>query len=169
MGVQKTPYQKAYELQAGSQDFTVDFQGANRQFDWIEISLIYDKSDKPLSPYDSYNLETVARLIKAIDFVNINNENSATNSLRYNLDNDLLQHLLYKQLLAWNTNGCSTAPLGDFMNNLVAQELKKENSYFENDSDERIYVDLRQAKGYTRELEKPKRNDSKMTITIETR
>ena len=31
MGVQKTPYQKTYELQAGSQDFTVDFHGANRQ------------------------------------------------------------------------------------------------------------------------------------------
>ena len=30
----------------GSQDFTVDFQGANRQFDWIEISLVYEKNDK---------------------------------------------------------------------------------------------------------------------------
>ena len=33
MGVQKTPYQKTCELQAGSQDFSVDFQGASRQFD----------------------------------------------------------------------------------------------------------------------------------------
>ena len=33
IGVQKTPYQKPYELQAGSQDFTIDFQGANTQFD----------------------------------------------------------------------------------------------------------------------------------------
>ena len=31
MGVQKTPYQKTNELQIGSQEFTVDFQGANRQ------------------------------------------------------------------------------------------------------------------------------------------
>ena len=38
MGVQKTLYQKTYELQAGSQDFTVNFQGANRQFDRIELS-----------------------------------------------------------------------------------------------------------------------------------
>ena len=55
------------------------------------------------------------------------------------------------------------------MNNPVAQELKNENSYFANDSNERIYVDLRQAKGYARELEKSKRNGFKMTITIETR
>ena len=30
MGVQKTPYQKIYELQAGSQNFTVDFQEAKQ-------------------------------------------------------------------------------------------------------------------------------------------
>ena len=40
MGVQKAPYQKTYELQIGTQDFTVDFQGAKRQFDWMEISLV---------------------------------------------------------------------------------------------------------------------------------
>ena len=125
MGVQKTPYQKIYELQTGSQDFTVDFEGAYRQFDWIEISLVHDKSDKHLTPYDSYNAETAAKLIKTIEFANISNENSATNTLRYDLDNNLHKHLLYKQFLAGNTNGCSTAPLGDFMNNPVAQKLKK--------------------------------------------
>ena len=131
MGVQKTSYQKTYELQTGSQDFTVDFQGANRQFDWIEISLVHDKSDKHLTPYDSYNAETAAKLIKTIEFANINNENNATNTLRYDLDNDLHKHLLYKQSLSWNTNGCSTAPLGDFMNNPVAQKLKKRNRLFQ--------------------------------------
>ena len=39
MGIQKTPYRKTYELQAGSQEFTVDFRGCDRQFDWLEISL----------------------------------------------------------------------------------------------------------------------------------
>ena len=130
---------------------------------------MYDKSDKHLSAYESYNLEAAARLIKTIDFANISNENSATNTLRYDLDNDLHKNLLYKQFLAWNTNGYSAAPLGDFINNLVVQELKKGNSYFADDFDERIYVNLRQAKDYARELEKPQPNDSKMTITIETR
>ena len=53
------------------------------------------------------------------------------------------------------------------MNNPVVQKLKKKN--FASDSDKRLYIDLRQAKGYTKELEKPKRNDAKMTITIETK
>ena len=169
MGVQKTPYQKAYEIQVGSQDFTVDFQGVNRQFDWVEISLVPNKSDKHLTTYDSYNSETAAKLIKTIEFANISNKNSETNTLRYEIGNDLHKHLLYKQFLAWNTNGCSTAPLGDFMNNPVVQKLKKETKYFASDSDKRLYIDLRQPKDYTKELEKPKRKDAKMTITIETK
>ena len=130
---------------------------------------MHDKSDKHLTPYNSYNAEKAAKLIKTIEFANISNEKSAANTLRYDLDNDLHKHLLYKQFLAWNTNGCSTAPLGGFINNPVAQKLKKEIDYFTNTSDELIYIGLRQGKGYTKELEKPKRNDSKMTIAIETR
>ena len=57
MGVQKSPYQKTFELQKGVQDFTVDIQGTNRQFDWIEISLVYDKNGKHLTIYDSYDAE----------------------------------------------------------------------------------------------------------------
>ena len=71
--------------------------------------------------------------------------------------------------MAWHTGGCSNAPVTDFINNPVAQELLKEADYFSDDSDERLYVDLRQSRGYTNELEKPTRNDSKMTITIETK
>ena len=64
MGIQKTPCQKTNELQAGSQEFTVDFKGCDRQFDWLEISLLYDKSDKHLTIYDSYNAEDTARMTK---------------------------------------------------------------------------------------------------------
>ena len=125
MGVQKTPYQKSYELQEGSQDFTVDFQGANRQFDWIEISLVYNKSDKHLRAYDSYNAECGSKFIKSLEFPNISDQHSSTNTLKFDSGNDLQKHLLLKQYLAWYTNGCSTAPVTDFMNNPIAEELKK--------------------------------------------
>ena len=46
MGVQKTPIEKTYEMKTGSDSLNVKFLGANRQFDWIEISLVPDKSDK---------------------------------------------------------------------------------------------------------------------------
>ena len=55
------------------------------------------------------------------------------------------------------------------MNNPITQELIKENEYFCDKFDERLHVDLRPSHGYTEELEKPTRNDSKMTITIETK
>ena len=169
MGVEKTPYQKTYELQAGSQNFTVDFQGANRQFDWIEISLVYDKIDKHLTAYDSYNAECASKFIKSLEFANTGDQYRSTNTLKFDTDNKLQKHLLWKQYLPWHTNGCSTAPVTDFMNNPIAQELKRENEYFSNKFDERLYVDLRPSHGYTDELERPTRNDSKMTITIETK
>ena len=169
MGVQTTPYQKTYELQAGSQDFTVDFQGANRQFDWIEISLVYDKSGKHLTAYDSYNAECASKFIKSLEFANISDQHSSTNTLNFDIGNDLQKHLLWKQYLALCINGCSTAPVTNFMNNPIAQELKKENEYFSDKFDKRLYIDLRPSHGHTDELEKPTRNDSKMTITIETK
>ena len=111
MGVQKTPYQKTYELQADSQDFMVDFQGANRQFDWIEISLVYDKSDKHLTAFNNYNAECASNFIKSLEFANISNEYNTTNTLKFDIGNDLQKHLLWKQYLAWCPNGCSTAPI----------------------------------------------------------
>ena len=45
MGVQKAPIQKTYEISVGSDSRNIDFLGANRQFDWLEISLVFDKSD----------------------------------------------------------------------------------------------------------------------------
>ena len=106
MGVQKTPYQKTYELHVGSQEFTADFQGANRQFDWIEISLLCDKSDKRLTSYDSFNVECACKLIKSLEFENITDQYSSTNTLKFDTDNNLQKHLLWKQYLAWHTCGC---------------------------------------------------------------
>ena len=56
MGKQKTPYQKTYEIKADSQEFTVDFKGCNRQFGRLEVSLIYNKSNK-----HSYEVECAAK------------------------------------------------------------------------------------------------------------
>ena len=55
MGAQKAPIQKTYEIKQGSDSLNVELLGANRQFDWIEISIVNDKSDKHTSTYDSYN------------------------------------------------------------------------------------------------------------------
>ena len=42
MGIQKTLLQKSYELFVGMQTYTVKFTVANRQFECLETSLVYD-------------------------------------------------------------------------------------------------------------------------------
>ena len=44
MGFKKAPLQKSYQLAVGAQSYTLEFTAANRQFGWLEISLVYDKS-----------------------------------------------------------------------------------------------------------------------------
>ena len=50
------------------QSFTCTFKGVQKQFDWLEISIVYDKSFKHMTIYDSYDLELASNLIKTIKF-----------------------------------------------------------------------------------------------------
>ena len=52
MNVNKMPLQNSSELVVGIKTFTVDFIVAYRQFDWLEISLVYNKSEKHTTIYD---------------------------------------------------------------------------------------------------------------------
>ena len=66
MGANKTPLQKHYDLAGGIQNFTVDFVQGNRQFDWLEISFVHDKSNKDATIYDNYNSERPTVFIQNI-------------------------------------------------------------------------------------------------------
>ena len=55
MGAQKTHLQKTCEISTGTDSLNVEFLGSNRQFDWLEISIVPDKSDKHTTIYDSYD------------------------------------------------------------------------------------------------------------------
>ena len=71
MGVQKTPTQKTYEISIGSDSISSDFLGSNRQFYWLETSLVYSKSDKHTTIYDSCNAELAAKYIKSLKLSNL--------------------------------------------------------------------------------------------------
>ena len=79
MGAQKTPIQKTYENQKGSDFLNIEFLGAHRQFDWIEISIVPDKSDTHKTIYDSYNRKIAAQLIKSLKLTNFTELYSLTN------------------------------------------------------------------------------------------
>ena len=166
MGAQKTPIQKTYEIDVGQDSINIDFLGSNRQFDWLEISMVNDKSDKHTTIYDSYNVELASKYIKSVKISNFTKIYSSANEKKYDMDNLTQKHLLYKQFVAWACDNCSVAPLTDYINNPIYQELVDEDQYSENKSDERVYLDLRASSGYTNEVEKLERNNSKINLAI---
>ena len=148
MGTQKTPLQKTYGINVGQDSLDIDFLGSNRQFDWTEISLVYDKSDKHTTIYDSYNVEMASKRIKSLRLTKFTEIYSLTNEKKKkNIDNLTQKHLLYKQFVAWSCSGSSVAPLSDYMHIPVYQVLISEDNYFDVKSDERLYLDLRTSPG----------------------
>ena len=65
-GIKPTPYQKSYEVNVGTQSNVAEFKGVNKQFSFLEISLVYDKSEQHNSVYDSYNAELAATHITSV-------------------------------------------------------------------------------------------------------
>ena len=85
--VQFSPYQQTFEENFGTQSINVKFQGANRQFAWLEISLVYYKSDQHQTIYDSYGAEVAPTQIQSLTLENTSSMYSLTSRLEYNLDN----------------------------------------------------------------------------------
>ena len=64
-----TPYQQSFEINVGTQSINVNFFGANRQFAFLEVLLVYDKSDQHKTIYDylrQLQLELAASKIKSL-------------------------------------------------------------------------------------------------------
>ena len=147
----------------------MDFKGCERQFDWIEILPVYDKSGKHTTIYDSYNAACMAKMMQNIKLSNISDADNATNPMKFDINNNTQKHLLWKQYIAWHSDSYTNAPISDYINNPVLQELLPENTYMSKSSYERIYIDLRDSLWYTNEVEKLSRNDPKLKLTIETK
>ena len=69
-------------------------------------------------------------------------------------------------LVAYNCEGCSSAPLTQYRNNEIYQEMTEENEFTTNSKDDRILIDMRRSKGYTDELEKLNRDNSGLAVVI---
>lgn len=58
MRIKPSPYQKSYEINRRMGSYVVDFKGSNKQFPFMETSLVYCKNNQHNSVYDSYNLQS---------------------------------------------------------------------------------------------------------------
>ena len=137
-----------------------------RQFDWLEIFIFYDKSFQYTIIYNSYDLELASKLIKNVKFENASTTYRLTGKLSFDLEKDDNKNILYKMLVAKACDGCSTAPLTQYKNNETYQEITEEDEFTTNNTDDRTWIDMRRSKGYTDELEKINRDDSGLAVTI---
>ena len=62
-GALPSPYQQLFEMNTGTQIFRCTFKGVQIEFDWLEISIVYDKVYQHTTIYDSCDLELAAKLI----------------------------------------------------------------------------------------------------------
>ena len=76
MGIQKTLLQKSYELFVGIQTYTVKFTVADRQFECLETSLVYD----------SCNAEVASTSILKMSIEDITNMCSITDKLKFDVN-----------------------------------------------------------------------------------
>ena len=74
--------------------------------------------------------------------------------------------MLYRMFIPNNCNGCTTAPLTQYKNNEIYQEITPEDEYRDNTKDDIIYLDIRRNQGYTDKLEKLTRDDSGLAVII---
>ena len=100
-GIKPTPYQKLFKLVSGTESCAVDFTGANKQFSFFAISLVYDKSDQHRSIYNSYNAELVNTKINSITPENASNTYSIFNSGKFDTSDLYDKFLLHNQFVAW--------------------------------------------------------------------
>ena len=112
-----------FEINKGMQSLTVTLTGVQRQFEWLEILLVYDKSYQHLTIYDSYDLELAAKMIQSIKFENTTSTYSLAGKLEYNYKNQHEKDMLYKMFIAYNCNGCTAASLTEYKNNEIYQEI----------------------------------------------
>ena len=87
-GIRKTSLQKSYEHVAGAQAKTITFNNTFKQFSFLEISLVFDRSDHHLSIYNSYNSEVAATKIKTTKFQNASNTYREFNTVKFDLEDE---------------------------------------------------------------------------------
>ena len=116
--------------------------------------------------YDSYYLELPTKLIQTIKFENTSTTYSMPGKPFFDLEKEEDKNILHKMLVAYNCEGCSSAPLMQYRNIEIYQEMTEVDEFTTNSRDDRILIDMRRSKGYTNELEKLNRDNSGLAVVI---
>ena len=123
MGLKKLLIKKTYQLVTGAQSRIITFESSNKQFSFLEISLVFDSSHRHKSIYDSYNAEVAA---KTVSFIRLENTSNTTyskfNTVKFDLIDNHDKHIMYSTFIAWICNESRIVPLSDYAHNPIYQE-----------------------------------------------
>ena len=166
MGVLNSFYQQLFEMNTIVQSLNVSFKGAQRQLEWMEMFLVYNKSYQHQTIYDSYDVELGLQFIQNVKFENTSSTYSSTRQLEYNQKNEEEKQWVYQMFVAYNCDGFSTAHLTQYKINKIYQEITEEDDFGISTKDDRVYIDMRRSKGYTDKLEKLTRDSSHVNVMV---
>ena len=113
------PQKKSHELVSGSQFYIKSCNVTNRQFNWLKIFLVSDKSDKQAKIFDSW----IAELPSA-------NVTKVKVELKFDLTDKDKKHQIYNQFMAYSWNEFLMVLLNDCVPNVNFQELSAKGEYF---------------------------------------
>lgn len=85
-----------FKPRVGVQNYSVNFTVANRQFEWLEILLVSNKSYKHTTVYESCNHELTNRTLESVEIDNSANMHSKSQELKYDINDNAEKHFLYK-------------------------------------------------------------------------
>ena len=69
-GVISSPYKQSFERNTGTKSLKVNFLWLNKQIEWLEVFLVFDKSDQDQTVYHSYDVELVAKYVQLLALQN---------------------------------------------------------------------------------------------------
>ena len=109
--IKPTPYQKSFELVAGTQSRFVNFQATYKQFSFITISSVHNRNYQHRSVYDSYHTELASAKIKSVQLENASDTYSTFNTVKFDTGYANEKYLVYMQFVSRYCKGSSIVPL----------------------------------------------------------
>ena len=95
------------------------------QMKWMKISLIYNESIQHTTTCDSYDAELAAKPISTVKLENDAQIYSVVSTMNYDLTEVDDKQIMYKKFVAFNCDGCPSAPLTQYKNSDIYADLIK--------------------------------------------
>ena len=97
-GLQKLLLKKSYELASSSHFYRKCFDDANKQYDWLDTSLVFHKNDQNTTIFENCKTEFKSTFLRKAKVENITNTYSVANVPEFDLNDKGQKHQIYKHL-----------------------------------------------------------------------